>query len=359
MICNAYFYGMKLFTPYTIREKILPNRIVLSPMCMYSAKDGYAQPFHTTHYLTRAVGGAGLIMMEATAVRADGRITPECLGIWEDAQAERLGDIVKAIHSQSASLVGIQLAHAGRKASCRGGKPLAGHEAWETVAPSAIAFREDFPRPHSLDEAEILSFVQSFSDAAKRAVNAGFDVIEIHAAHGYLIHEFLSPLSNHRTDAYGGSFDGRIRFLLEVCSAVRRAIGDSIPLFVRISATDYAEGGWDIEESIALCTKLREYGADIIDVSSGGTVHNAKITLFDGYQIPFAERIYQESGVPTAAVGLIQNAKQAEEILENRQAELVCMGRKLLRDPYFPLKTAALHGHIDLVPKSYRLGFPV
>ena len=313
-------------------------------MCQYSCVDGFATDWHLVHLGSRAVGGAGLVMQEATAVSPEGRISYGDAGIWRDEHVEKLQQMVAFINSQGA-MAGIQLAHAGRKASCdlpwNGGKQLKdGINSWQTVAPSAIGFLDSDNEPHELSPDEIGSLVYDFKTAAKRACHAGYQVLEIHAAHGYLIHQFLSPLSNTRTDEYGGSFDNRIRVLLEIVEAVKTVWPENMPLFVRISATDYAEGGWDIEQSVRLAEILKANGVDLIDTSSGGLVSYAKIKPAPNYQTGFAERIRKETGILTGAVGLITDALQAETILQNKQADLILIAREALRDPYFPLHAA-------------------
>lgn len=312
----------------------------MSPMCMYSAENGVPNDFHFVHYGSRAQGGTGLIIVEATGVVPEGRITNKCTGIWNDEQVEAFQKIVKFVHENSESKIGIQLAHAGRKASTWNGKQISLEEGWETVAPSPIAYHESERIPHVLSTEEIKSLIQSFRDAAKRSINAGFDLVEIHAAHGYLVHQFLSPLSNIRTDEYGGSFENRIRFLLEIVDAVNEVLDENHPLFVRISATDYAENGWDLEQSVELAKILKTKNVDLIDVSSGGNIHGAKITLFDGYQVPFAAEIKKKSGIKTGAVGLIKTAKQAEEILQKEEADLIFVAREILRNPYLAVQNS-------------------
>ena len=329
-----------LYSKIKFRNLELKNRWVMSPMCMYSAENGVPNDFHFVHYGSRAQGGTGLIIVEATGVVPEGRITNKCMGIWNDEQAEALSKIVKFIHENSESKIGIQLAHAGRKASTWNGKQISLEEGWETVAPSPIAYHESERIPHVLSTEEIKSLVQRFRDAAKRSINAGFDLVEIHAAHGYLVHQFLSPLSNIRTDEYGGSFENRIRFLLEIVDAVNEVLDENHPLFVRISATDYAENGWDLEQSVELAKILKTKNVDLIDVSSGGNIHGAKITLFDGYQVPFAAEIKKKSGIKTGAVGLIKTAEQAEEILQKEEADLIFVAREILRNPYLAVQNS-------------------
>ena len=333
-----------LFTPFTLRSVTFRNRIAVSPMCQYSAIDGYANDWHLVHLGSRATGGAGLVIAEATAVSPEGRITPDDLGLWDDKHIVKLKEITHFIQSQGA-IAGIQLAHAGRKAShqspWKGGQQLSSTNAgWETLAPSAIPFKESDLPPIAMDKSTVAKLVNDFALATKRALNAGFQVVEIHAAHGYLLHEFLSPLSNNRNDEYGGRFENRIRLLVEVTKAVRLNWPESLPLFVRISASDWAEGGWDIEESVKLAAVLKEMGVDLIDCSSGGAVAHQKIALGPGYQVAFSTRIRQETGIATGAVGLITTAPQAEEIIASGKADIVLIARESLRDPYFPLHAA-------------------
>jgi 2,4-dienoyl-CoA reductase-like NADH-dependent reductase (Old Yellow Enzyme family) len=333
-----------LFSPLTLRGVTLRNRIAVSPMCQYSSDDGFATDWHLVHLGSRAIGGAGMVMMEATAVEARGRISPADHGIWKDEHVEFLSRIT-AFLKQHGSVAGIQLAHAGRKASTRrpweGGAAIPESEGgWQTVGPSPIPFRPGDPPPAELSKDGIRAIVKAFTDAAKRALQAGFQAIELHGAHGYLMHEFFSPLSNHRRDEYGGSFENRIRFGLETIEAVRAVWPDHLPLLLRISATDWVKGGWDIEESVELARRVKPMGVDLIDCSSGGSSLEQKITLGPGYQVPFAERIRREGEIPTGAVGLITEAKQADEIVRSGQADLVLLARAFLRDPYFPLHAA-------------------
>ena len=329
-----------LYSKIKFRNLELKNRWVMSPMCMYSAENGVPNDFHFVHYGSRAQGGTGLIIVEATGVVPEGRITNKCTGIWNDEQVEAFQKIVKFVHENSESKIGIQLAHAGRKASTWNGKQISLEEGWETVAPSPIPYHESERIPHVLSTEEIKSLVQRFRDAAKRSINAGFDLVEIHAAHGYLVHQFLSPLSNIRTDEYGGSFENRIRFLLEIVDAVNEVLDENHPLFVRISATDYTENGWDLEQSVKLAKILKTKNVDLIDVSSGGNIHGAKITLFDGYQVSFAAEIKKKSGIKTGAVGLIKTAEQAEEILQKEEADLIFVAREILRNPYLAVQNS-------------------
>ncbi|GAB3250476.1 NADH:flavin oxidoreductase/NADH oxidase [Chitinimonas naiadis] len=335
----------RLFQPLTLRQLTLPNRIAVSPMCQYSARDGIANDWHLVHLGGYAIGGAGLVISEATAVTADGRISPQDLGIWSDEHIEPLARITRFIRSQGA-VAGIQLAHAGRKASCH--RPWSGSGAvsveeggWVPVAPSAIPFADHYPKPVALDAAGLVAIRQAFADAAERALRAGFQVIEIHAAHGYLLHQFLSPLSNQRTDQYGGSFENRIRLLLETVTAVQAVWPRELPLLVRVSATDWVEGGWTADETVLLAERLKAIGVDLIDVSSGGSAAHAKIPVGPGYQVDFAARIRRETGAATGAVGMITTSEQAERIVQDGQADLILLGRELLRDPQWPLRAAA------------------
>lgn len=347
----------KLFSPLRIKSITLRNRIVVSPMCQYSAEDGYANDWHLVHYGSRAVGGAGLIIQEATAVSPEARITPADMGIYTEGHIEKFRSITKFIQSQGA-VAGIQLAHAGRKAGCakpwEGGKPLKADEGgWTTVAPSVLAFNPDDPAPQALDFDGIKKVIADFGVAAQRAVQAGYQLLEIHAAHGYLIHQFLSPLSNFRTDHYGGSFENRVRLLFEIVKEVQTVWPDKLPLFVRISATDWAEGGWNTDEAVRLSSLLKTEGVDLIDCSSGGLVNYARIPLAPGYQVAFAERIRKETGILTGAVGLITEVQQAEDILVNEQADLILIARASLRDPYFALNAAKNLGHDLNWPLQY------
>jgi 2,4-dienoyl-CoA reductase-like NADH-dependent reductase (Old Yellow Enzyme family) len=346
-----------LFQPLTLRGLTLPNRIAVSPMCQYQAKDGVPNDWHLVHLGGLAQGGAGLVFTEAAAVLPEGRISPEDLGIWNMAQAEALARIVHFIKVQGA-VPGIQLAHAGRKASTfapwRGsGSVLAAAGGWTPMAPSALAFDPSWTVPEALDEAGIIAVIDAFMDAARRAIAAGFQVIEVHAAHGYLLHQFLSPLSNHRADAYGGSFENRTRLVREVVGALRSILPEELPLFVRISATDWAEGGWDLDQSVALAKELKALGVDLVDCSSGGLVPHQKIVLGPGYQVPFAARIRAEAGLPTGAVGLITEPQQAEQILAEGSADIVLLARELLRNPRWPLRAAQELGAEVPWPASY------
>lgn len=346
-----------LLTPLTIRGVTFRNRIVMSPMCQYIAQDGLASDWHLVHLGSRAVGGAALVIVEATAVTPEGRITPGDMGIWGEEHVEPLARIVRFVHSQGA-VAGIQLAHAGRKASCdvpwKGGAVLSREMGgWDVIGPSAVAFNDGDPLPIALDEAGIDGVVAAFEAATKRALKAGFRVIEIHAAHGYLLHEFLSPLSNWRTDQYGGSLDNRMRLTLRVAERVRRIVPDELPVFVRISATDWAEGGWDVEQSVVLARQLKGLGVDLIDVSSGALVPKVRIPVSKGYQVPFARTIRQEAGILTSAVGLITDAGYANEVVTGGDADLVMIARELLREPYWALKAEQELGAEPSWPISY------
>ncbi|MEW2460997.1 NADH:flavin oxidoreductase/NADH oxidase [Microbacterium sp. K41] len=346
-----------LFSPLTIRSTTFRNRLWVSPMCMYSALDGVAQEWHHAHLAQFASGGAGLIVAEATAVVPEGRISPRDLGLWTDEQRDALAPVVRAIHDRG-SLAGIQLAHAGRKASTwwpwapeRGSVP-ATEGGWTTVAPSAVAF-DGFADPVALDAASIDRVVEAFATAARRALDAGFDVLELHGAHGYLLHQFLSPLSNHRDDEYGGSLHNRARLLLRVLDAVRATAGDDVPVFVRISATDHAEGGFTPDEAAVVGAWATEHGADLIDVSSGGLVAHQRIAVSPGYQVPLAETVRQGGRIPVSAVGLITAAAQAEQVLADGAADAIFAGREWLRDPHFALRAAHELGAEVAWPPQY------
>lgn len=345
-----------LFRPLSIRGLTLRNRIVVSPMCQYSceARDGLATEWHLVHLGSRAIGGAGLVFTEASAVTAEGRISPQDLGIWSDAHAEALAPAAAFIKAQGAA-AGIQFAHAGRKASTR--RPWEGIAAipdddggWTPIAPSPIPFSDTYRTPRQMTAADIAGVIRAFADAAARALRVGFDVVEIHAAHGYLLHEFLSPLSNRRTDRYGGAFENRIRLLAEVVDGVRSVWPQERPLSVRLSCTDWVPGGWDIDETVRLSGELARRGVDVIDTSSGGLSPAQEIPLGPGYHVPFAERIRREAGTLTMAVGLITTAEQAQEIVAEGRADLVALARELLRDPYFPMHAAKALGHPDAAP---------
>jgi 2,4-dienoyl-CoA reductase-like NADH-dependent reductase (Old Yellow Enzyme family) len=347
-----------LFDPLVIRDVKFANRAFVSPMCQYSSTDGYANDWHFVHLGSRAVGGGGLVFTEATAVLPEGRISPQDLGIWSDDHIEPLARIVRFIHEQG-SVAGIQLAHAGRKASTYrpwggNGRVPESEGGWnKVVAPSAIAFADHYPMPQALSTEGIHEVVTGFAEAARRACEAGFRVIEIHAAHGYLIHEFLSPLSNRRTDAYGGSFENRTRILREIVTAVRRVWPERAPVFVRISATDWVEGGWDIEQSVELALQVQELGVDLIDCSSGGNVATAKIPVGPGYQTAFAEQIRRECDILTGTVGMITSPVQAEHVIATGQADAVILAREMLRDPYWPLRAARELGQTMAWPVQY------
>lgn len=349
----------KLFSELKIRETIFRNRLWVSPMCQYSSVEGMPTDWHLVHLGSRAVGGAGAVIVEATAVSPEGRISPTDSGIWSDDHAEAFSRITRFI-SDKGSVPGIQLAHAGRKASTAapwlGGKKVDESDCgWETVAPSAIAFSEDYPMPREMDADDIAKVVDDFVSAAKRSVDAGFEMIEVHCAHGYLLHQFLSPLSNKRADEYGGDLAGRTKLPIAVVIAVRDAIPAGMPLFVRISATDWADGGWDLPESIEFSRMLKDVGADLIDCSTGGLVEYAVYPIGPNYQVPFADAIRREAGVMTAAVGMITESAQAEAILERGEADAIMVAREFLRDPYFAFRAAKELGDGDLagVPKQY------
>jgi 2,4-dienoyl-CoA reductase-like NADH-dependent reductase (Old Yellow Enzyme family) len=353
---------MNLFDPLQIRDILLRNRIVVSPMCQYSSTDGFASDWHLVHLGSRAVGGASLIFTEACAVSPEGRISPQDLGIWKDDHIAFLSRITRFLLSQG-TVPGIQLAHAGRKASTpppwhSGGFIPESEGGWKPVAPSAIGFSDTYAQPAALDAAGIQKVIKDFTAAATRASQAGFQVIEIHSAHGYLLHEFLSPLANHRTDSYGGSFENRTRLLLEVVTAVRRVWPVCYPLFVRISASDWVPGGWDIEQSVALAELLGPLGVDLIDCSSGGMVPNAQIPVAPGFQVPFADQIRQRTGILTGAVGMITNASQADAILNGDKADVVILAREFLRQPYWPLAIARDLGFPVTWPVQYLRAAP-
>jgi 2,4-dienoyl-CoA reductase-like NADH-dependent reductase (Old Yellow Enzyme family) len=351
-----------LFAPFQLRSVTFANRIGVSPMCEYSAQDGFANDWHMVHLGARAQGGAGLVMLEASAIVPEGRITPNDLGIYKDEHIPGLTRIAEFIHSQGVR-AGIQLAHAGRKASMAspfiGDKLLSTAEGgWQPVGPSAVAFAPHYAVPQPLDQSGIDAIIRAFAVGAQRALTAGFDFLEIHAAHGYLLHEFLSPLANQRTDAYGGSFENRVRLLLQVVDAVRAVWPSHLPLFVRISSTDWVEGGWTIDDSVALAGHLRAHGVDLIDCSSGGQVPNATIPVGPAFQTPFAARIRAEAAIPTAAVGMITDPKQANAIIADGHADLVFLAREMLRDPYWPLHAAAALGEPASWPVQYLRAAP-
>jgi 2,4-dienoyl-CoA reductase-like NADH-dependent reductase (Old Yellow Enzyme family) len=349
---------MHLFSPLEIRGVQLRNRIAVSPMCQYSCEDGFATDWHVVHLGSRAAGGAALVFTEATAVEKRGQISPDDLGIWKDDHVATLARVAAFIRSEGA-VAGIQLAHAGRKASTSapwkngGAVILPENGGWIPVAPSPIPFRDTDPAPAELNCAQIAEVVEAFAAAAARALAAGFQVIEIHGAHGYLLDEFLSPLANHRTDGYGGSFENRIRIVLEVITAIRKVWPGSLPLFLRISATDWAEGGWEIADSVELARRVTPLGVDLVDCSSGGMVPWAKISPRPGFQVPFAQRIRQETGILTGAVGMITDPSQADQIIQGEQADLVLLAREFLRNPYWPLHAAKALGQHAAPPVQY------
>jgi len=351
-----------LFEPLKLRDVVLKNRIGIPPMCQYSAQDGIAADWHFVHYGSRAVGGAALLILEATAVAPEGRISPADLGIWDDHQIEPLARIASFATDQGC-IAAIQLAHAGRKASVGLGWQAQGtlneHEGgWTVVAPSPVPFGEGYAVPHELTDADIRDVIARFAAGARRALDAGFQAVEIHAAHGYLLHQFLSPLSNRRTDAYGGSFDNRTRLVREVVAAVREVWTDRLPLLIRLSATDWVEGGWSVDETVALCRMLKGLGVDLVDVSSAGMVPTAKIPAGPGFQTEFAARVRREADIPTAAVGLITSAAQADHIVRTGQADMVLLGREMLRNPYWPLHAAQELGYATSWPQQYLRAAP-
>jgi 2,4-dienoyl-CoA reductase-like NADH-dependent reductase (Old Yellow Enzyme family) len=353
---------MALFDELKLREVTLRNRIVVSPMCEYSCEDGFANDWHLVHLGSRAVGGAALVITEATAVTAEGRISPADLGIWKDAHVEPLARITRFLNQQG-SYAGVQLAHSGRKGSTEiPWKAIAAvppsEGGWTPVAPSAVKFADSYADPVALDEAGIQAVINSFAAAAERALHAGFRVIELHGAHGYLLHEFLSPLSNKRTDAYGGSLGNRTRIVREVVTAVRKVWPEKNPLFLRISATDWIEGGWDVEQSIALVEQVAALGIDLVDCSTGGNVLQAPIPVGPGYQVPFSEKIRARTGIRTGAVGMITSPAQAEQIIATGQADVVLLAREFLRDPYWPLHAAAQFGVKSTWPEQYLRAAP-
>ena len=355
--------GKGLFDELQIRDVRLANRIAVSPMCQYSCENGFVTDWHLVHLGSRAVGGAGLVIAEATAVLPEARISPQDSGIWSHAHIEPFARITKLIHSQG-SVAGIQIAHAGRKASTArpwdgGGKLAEDQGGWsDIVAPSAMAFAPNYPLPAAVTIERIHAIVDAFGKAAQRALEAGFRLLEIHCAHGYFLHEFLSPLSNHRTDQYGGSFENRTRIVREVVGRVRRFWPERLPLFIRISSTDWAEGGWDLEQAVELARSLRALGVDLVDCSSGGNVADAKIPMGAGYQVPFAQRIRRDAGVLTGAVGMITEAHQADEIIRGGQADIVLLAREMLRDPYWPLHAATQLGKSISWPAQYLRAAP-
>ncbi len=351
-----------LFDPLQIRDLTLKNRVVVSPMCQYSSVDGLSNDWHYVHLASRAVGGAALVFTEAAAVAPEGRISPQDLGIWNDAQRPGLARIVEFIHSQKCA-AGVQLAHAGRKASTvppwqPAGRVAPDEGGWEPLGPSSEPFAPNYPTPRALSAREVRRIIDAFRSAAIRAAALGFDVAEIHAAHGYLIHEFLSPLTNTRADEYGGTFDNRIRLCLEVAAAVREAWPPSLPLFVRISATDWTEGGWDIDQSVELSRRLRALGVDLVDCSSGGNIAHASIPIAPGYQVPFAAQIRRDANILTGAVGLITAPTQADAIVERGEADCVLLAREMLRDPYWPLRAARELDRVAAWPTQYLRAAP-
>ncbi|MBK0378377.1 NADPH dehydrogenase NamA [Mucilaginibacter segetis] len=347
-----------LFSPLKIKNIEFKNRIVVSPMCEYSSTDGFANNWHLVHLGSRAVGGAALIITEATAVSPEGRISPADLGIWKDEHIDKLKEITTFIEEQGA-VAGVQLAHAGRKAShaepWNGGKqiPTTAENGWQSVAPSPVAFTDAEEAPLEMDKAAIEKVKSDFKAATIRAIAAGFKVVELHGAHGYLINEFLSPMSNHRTDEYGGSFENRIRFLVEIVETVNEVWPKDYPLFVRISASEWTEGGWSIDDSVKLAKVLKDKGVDLIDCSSGGNVAGARIEVKPGYQVPFAQEVKKQTGMLTGAVGLITEPSQANEIVQNGQADMVLLAREFLRDPNFPLRAAHALEHDVKWPEQY------
>jgi 2,4-dienoyl-CoA reductase-like NADH-dependent reductase (Old Yellow Enzyme family) len=353
---------VSLFDPLRIRSLTLRHRILVSPMCQYSSTDGFASDWHLVHLGSRAVGGAAAVFTEATAVLSEGRISPQDLGIWKDAHIEPLARITRFLREQK-SIPGIQLAHSGRKGSTLrpwegNGKVPPSAGGWTPVAPSAIPFDASYPMPAALDEAGIRNIVQAFAAAARRAVEAGFQIVEIHSAHGYLLHEFLSPLSNQRTDSYGGSFENRSRLVREVVAAVRKLWPENLPLFVRISATDWVDGGWDLAQSVELARLLGPLGVDLVDCSSGGLVPNAKIPVGPCYQVPFADAIRRDAKILSGAVGMINTPQQAEATIRDGKADVVLLAREFLRDPYFPLHAAAELGQVTSWPPQYLRAAP-
>lgn len=353
---------MNLFEPFRLRDIELKNRIGIPPMCQYSAHDGKAGDWHRVHYGSRALGGAGLLIVEATAVTPIGRISPGDLGLWQDEQIAPLADVVRLIKA-GGCVPAIQLAHAGRKGGVGRGweaqRSLSPEEGgWQAMAPSAVSFGEGYAAPQAMSLDDIAAVPGQFAAAARRALAAGFAAVEIHAAHGYLLHQFLSPLANHRDDAYGGSFDNRTRLLREVVAAVRTVWPDGLPLLIRLSATDWVEGGWSADETVALCRQLKTMGVDLVDVSTAGLVPTAKIPVGPGFQTEFAARVRHEAGLPTAAVGMITSPEQAEHIIRSGQADVVLVGREILRNPYWPLQAAAALGHRVAWPNQYLRAAP-
>ena len=352
-----------LFAPFTLRSVTLRNRVGVSPMCQYSYVDGMSNDWQVVHLASRAVGGAGLVIVEATAVEPIGRISPADLGIWTDAHADRLARVARAI-TDNGAVAGIQLAHAGRKASTKvpweGSGPVAvGQGGWQPIGPSAVPFNDGWHMPREMTSDDIARGRREFVAATARALHAGYSWVEIHAAHGYLLHSFLSPLSNKRRDEYGGSFDNRVRLLMEVTRDVRRVIPDRSPLTVRLSCSDWVDGGWTIDDSVELSRRLKSEGVDLIDCSSGGNVPHAKIEIGPGYQVPFAEAVRKGAGIATAAVGMITQPRQADDIIMGGRADVVLLARELLRDPYWTIHAAHALGRADAVavPKQYARAF--
>lgn len=351
-----------LFEAFKLRDITLHNRIGIPPMCQYSALDGMATDWHFVHYGSRAVGGAALMIVEATAITPEGRISPGDLGLWHDAQVEPLGRIARFIREQGC-VAAIQLAHAGRKASVGLGWQAPGTldvaaGGWPTLAPSAIAFGEGYAIPREIDQAGMDRVVSLFAEAARRAFSAGFQAVEIHAAHGYLLHQFLSPLSNRRTDHYGGSFENRTRLLRDVVVAVRREWPDHLPLLIRLSATDWIEGGWNADETVALCRLLKNMGIDLVDVSTAGLSSTAQVPVGPGFQVEFAARVRRDADIPTAAVGLITSPAQADHVIRTGQADIVLLGREILRNPYWPVAAARDLGQTVAWPRQYLRAAP-
>jgi len=347
----------QLFSPLKLRGLTIPNRIFVSPMCQYSSPDGKPNNWHFVHYGSRAVGGAGLVITEAMAITPDGRISPDDLGIWSSEHAEAYIPLVEFIKAQGAT-AGIQLAHAGRKAATKapwlGGRPLdRDKRGWQPLAPSPIPFASGHQTPREATADDLDKIIWQFTEATQHSLTAGFQVVELHAAHGYLLHQFLSPLSNQRNDEFGGSLENRMRFPLQVAKAVRKTWPENLPMFVRISATDWVEGGWDVEQSIEFCRQLKQLGVDLIDCSSGGLVADAVIPAKPGFQVPFATEIKNKLNIATGAVGLITDPAQAEQIIATEQADAVLLGRKLLSDPYWPLHAAQTLGANHLWPVQY------
>lgn len=353
---------MSLFDPLHIRSLPLRHRILVSPMCQYSCSDGFASDWHLVHLGSRAIGGAAAVFTEATAVQPEGRISPQDLGLWKDDHIDALARITRFLREQK-SVPGIQLAHSGRKGSTLRpwegtGKVAPSDGGWTPFAPSAIPFDVSYPMPAALDQSGIRNITQAFAAAARRALDAGFQIVEIHSAHGYLLHEFLSPLSNQRNDSYGGSFENRTRLLREVVAAVRKVWPENLPLFVRISATDWANGGWDLPQSVELARLLGPLGVDLVDCSSGGLVPYAKIPVGPCYQVPFAEAVRRDAKILSGAVGMINTARQAESIIREGKADVVLLAREFLRDPYFPLHAAAELGQVASWPVQYLRAAP-